>query len=177
CANAVLDGTDAVMLSAESAAGKYPVEAVEALVRTCIEAERSVDGRGEAPHDTLPFDRIDQTVAMATLYAAGHLDLKAIAALTNSGTSALWLSRYISGTPIYAFTRDEVTYRKMALYRHVQPRMMDADLQDRDAQITHVQTALLKAGVAAPNDRIALTFGQPAGRGANTLRILEIASR
>ncbi|WP_432722236.1 pyruvate kinase [Jeongeupia wiesaeckerbachi] len=177
CANAVLDGTDAVMLSAESAAGKYPVEAVEALARTCIEAERSVERGGDVPLDTLPFDRIDQTVAMATLYAAGHLDLKAIAALTNSGVSPLWLSRYISGTPIYAFTRDQTTYRKMALFRHVQPRMMDADLVDRDAQITHVQTALLKAGVAAPNDRIALTFGAPAGQGANTLRILEIPSR
>ncbi|WP_308429734.1 pyruvate kinase alpha/beta domain-containing protein, partial [Jeongeupia chitinilytica] len=163
--------------SAESAAGKYPVEAVEALVRTCIEAERSVEGRGEAPQDTLPFDRIDQTVAMATLYAAGHLNLKAIAALTNSGTSALWLSRYISGTPVYGFTRDLTTYRKMALFRHVQPVLMGADMVDRDAQITHVQTALLQAGVAAANDRIALTFGQPAGQGANTLRILEISAR
>ncbi|BCL77303.1 pyruvate kinase [Jeongeupia sp. HS-3] len=178
CANAVLDGTDAVMLSAESAAGKYPVEAVEAMVRTCIEAERSVEqGIGSAASDTLPFDRIDQTVAMATLYAAGHLDLKAIAALTNSGTSALWLSRYISGTPIYGFTRDETTYRKMALFRYVQPLMMDDAISERDAQITHVQTTLLKAGVAGAGDRIALTFGTAAGQGANTLRILEISSR
>ncbi|MBM3117617.1 pyruvate kinase, partial [Jeongeupia naejangsanensis] len=182
CANAVLDGTDAVMLSAESAAGKYPVEAVEALVRTCIEAERSGECRvdSEVRGGTAQFDRVDQTVAMAALYASRHLPLKAIVALTHSGTSALWLSRYNSHVPIYACTLELATYRKLALYRHVQPMLLPAEVgQDREAQLSHAQLALLKGNLIAPRDRVALTFGSQRGgiNGADSLRIIEISGK
>ncbi|WP_043648121.1 pyruvate kinase [Chitinilyticum litopenaei] len=177
CANAVLDGTDAVMLSAESAAGKYPVEAVEALVRTCIEAERSGESRVDSEFAKADsFKRIDQTVAMSVVYASIHMQLKAVAALTNSGTSALWLSRYIGKVPVYAFTNSVDTYRKMALYRHIQPVLIPV-IADREAEIVHVQAELLRAGKVAAGDRIAVTFGVPAGGGANSLRIFDITQR
>ncbi|BCL76700.1 pyruvate kinase [Jeongeupia sp. HS-3] len=181
CANAVLDGTDAVMLSAESAAGKYPVEAVEAMVRTCIEAERSGECRVDSElNSATQFDRVDQTVAMAALYASRHLPLKAIVALTHSGTSALWLSRYNNHIPIYTFTLELDTYRKLALYRHVQPMLIPAAVgQDREAQLAHAQLALLQAKVVAPRDRVALTFGSQRGgiNGADSLRIIEVSGK
>ncbi|MBE9608846.1 pyruvate kinase [Chitinilyticum piscinae] len=177
CANAVLDGTDAVMLSAESAAGKYPVEAVEALVRTCLEAERSGESRVSNEFAQADgFKRIDQTVAMSLVYASTHMELKAIAALTNSGTSALWLSRYIGKVPVYAFTNSVETYRKMALYRHIQPVLIPT-IADREAEILHVQADLLRAGKIAAGDRVAFTYGVPRGQGANTLRIFDITQR
>ncbi|WP_245579320.1 pyruvate kinase [Chitinilyticum aquatile] len=177
CANAVLDGTDAVMLSAESAAGKYPVEAVEALVRTCLEAERSGESRVDREFTTADsFKRIDQTVAMSVVYASMHMELNAVAALTNSGTSALWLSRYIGKVPVYAFTNSVSTYRKMALYRHIQPVLIPA-IADRETEITHIQAELVRSGKMVPGDRLAVTFGVPAGGGANSLRIFDIPAR
>ncbi|WP_308429715.1 pyruvate kinase alpha/beta domain-containing protein, partial [Jeongeupia chitinilytica] len=167
--------------SAESAAGKYPVEAVEALVRTCIEAERSGECRVDSEvRGSVQFDRVDQTVAMAALYASRHLSLKAIVALTHSGTSALWLSRYISHAPVYACTLELETYRKLALFRHVQPMLLPAAVgQDREAQLEYAQLALLKDGLVSAGDRVALTFGSQRGgiNGADSLRIIEVSGK
>jgi pyruvate kinase len=104
-ANAVLDGTDAVMLSAETASGKYPVEVVESMARICVEAERSAEVTLDREFLDRIFTRIDQSIAMAAIWTAHHLKVKAIAALTQSGSTALWMSRINCGVPIYALTR------------------------------------------------------------------------
>ncbi|QZA82431.1 pyruvate kinase [Deefgea piscis] len=181
CANAVLDGTDAVMLSAESAAGKYPLEAVQAMARTCFEAERSGECKVEAEFDNVSdFSRIDEAVAMSALYAASKLPIKAIVCISHSGASALWLSRYNTGVPIYVFTQELNTYRKLALFRHVRPIMMDAKVgADREEQLASAQLELLRAGVVIPGDKLVVTLGvhkSGVGSGANTMRIVQVGS-
>ena len=103
-ANAVLDGTDAVMLSAETAAGKYPVETIETMAAICLEAEKSE--QIELDNDFLDrtFTRIDQSIAMGALFTAYHLGAKAIVALTESGSTALWMTRHWIHVPIFALT-------------------------------------------------------------------------
>ncbi len=119
-ANAVLDGTDAVMTSAETAAGKYPVETVEAMAAICLEAEKSENYKLDADFLNIAFTRIDQSIAYGALFTAHHLKVKAIVALTDSGSTALWMSRHNTNTPIYAMTPNVATQRKAALYRNVQ---------------------------------------------------------
>jgi pyruvate kinase len=179
CANAVLDGTDAVMLSAESAAGKYPLEAVQAMARTCFEAERSGEGKIEGEFDTVGgFERIDQAVTMAAVYASSKMGVKAIVCISHSGASALWLSRYITGVPIYVFTQEINTYRKLALYRHVTPILVDSKLgPDREEHVAYAQLELLRTGNVVPGDRVVVTFASHKNgpnAGANTMRILQI---
>ncbi|WP_157670512.1 pyruvate kinase [Chitinibacter sp. FCG-7] len=180
CANAVLDGTDAVMLSAESAAGKYPLEAVQAMARTCFEAERSGEGKIEGEFDNVSdFERIDQAVTMAAVYASSNMNVKAIVCISHSGASALWLSRYITGVPIYVFTQEVNTYRKLALYRHVTPIMVDANIgADREAHVAYAQLELLRTGKVVPGDRVIVTLASQSNgvnTGANTMRIIQIA--
>ena len=103
-ANAVLDGTDAVMLSAESSVGQYPAQVVEALDRICLEAEKNVTRSGHRLDSV--FGRVDEAIAMAAMYTANHLGVKAIAALTETGSTVKWMSRISSGIPIYAMTPD-----------------------------------------------------------------------
>nr|WP_314900067.1 pyruvate kinase [uncultured Deefgea sp.] len=181
CANAVLDGTDAVMLSAESAAGKYPLEAVQAMARTCLEAERSGESKVEAEFDKVTeFAKIDEAVAMSALYAASKLPIKAIVCISYSGASALWLSRYNTGVPIYVFTQELNTYRKLALFRHVRPIMIDPKVgSDREEQLAFAQLELLRAGVVVPGDKLVVTLGvhkAAVGSGANTMRIVQVGS-
>ena len=115
-ANAVLDGTDAVMLSAETAAGSYPVETVAAMSRVCIEAEKSAPLTLDREFLDRVFTRVDQSIAMAALFTAYHLKVKAIASLTESGSTALWMSRLNCGVPIYALTVQDATRTRCALY-------------------------------------------------------------
>src|SRR5665647_1684445 len=121
-ANAVLDGTDAVMLSAETAVGDYPVETIEAMARICLKAESededSLVYRRAAPQK---FTRIDQSIAMSALFAASHLKVKAIVALTQSGSTALWMSRMNAGVPIFAMTPLPETLSKVTLFSGVHP--------------------------------------------------------
>ncbi|MDH3449609.1 MAG: pyruvate kinase, partial [Gammaproteobacteria bacterium] len=120
-ANAVLDGTDAVMLSAETATGRYPSLTVKAMSDICLNAEqhsRAIKSRHRLD-DT--FERVDEAIAMATMYTANHLNVRAIASLTESGSTALWMSRISSGIPIYALSRHQSTNRKVNLYRGVFP--------------------------------------------------------
>ncbi|MGL4996757.1 MAG: pyruvate kinase [Deefgea sp.] len=181
CANAVLDGTDAVMLSAESAAGKYPLEAVQAMARTCFEAERSGESKVDAEFDKVTdFAKIDEAVAMSALYAASKLPIKAIVCISHSGASALWVSRYNTGVPIYVFTQELNTYRKLALFRHVRPIMIDAKVgADREEQVAFAQLELLRAGVVVPGDKLVVTLGVHkggVGSGANTMRIIQVGT-
>ena len=131
-ANAVLDGTDAVMLSAESASGKYPVEAIEAMDRICIEAEQTQPVSLDQDFLNRVFTRVDQSIAMAGLFTAFHLKVKAIATLTESGSTALWMSRLNCGVPIYALTSQTATRYRCALFRDVYPLMVKYVGNDRE---------------------------------------------
>ena len=175
-ANAVLDGTDAVMLSAETASGKYPVETVESMARVCVEAERSAEVTLDREFLDRVFTRIDQSIAMAAIWTAHHLKVKAIAALTQSGSTALWMSRLNCGVPIYALTPDTESLARMALYREVYPLPMAQQHTDRDRLLAEAEAVLTERGVVEKGDLIVLTIGEPIGSagGTNTLKIVRV---
>ncbi len=175
-ANAVLDGTDAVMLSAETAAGEFPVETVEAMARICLEAEKSADTQLDTHFLNRVFTRIDQSIAMAALFAAHHLKVKAIASLTESGSTALWMSRLNAGVPIYALTQEVRTRYKVSIFKGVYPVMMAQSGQDRDEVLRHAEEAMIASGAVEHGDLIVLTIGEPIGKpgGTNTLKIIKV---
>ena len=174
-ANAVLDGTDAVMLSAETAAGKYPVETVEIMAAICVEAERTEEVKLDADFSNKQFGRIDQTIAMGALFTAYHLGCKAILALTESGSTALWMSRYRIHTPIFGLTSQPVSQRRMALYRNVRPLLMP-NFGDRDKALAAAEKILVDRGVLKPGDTYAITCGEPMGHpgGTNMLKVCRV---
>ena len=174
-ANAVLDGTDAVMLSAETAAGQYPVETVEQMHQIALEAERAEDVQLDADFTAKRFNRIDQSIAMGALFTAHHLGCKAILALTESGSTALWMSRHSIKVPIYGLTSQLQSNRRMALYRNVQPLMMPK-LVDRDAALAKAEALLVERGVLRPGDTYAITCGEPMGYpgGTNMLKVCQV---
>jgi pyruvate kinase len=175
-ANAVLDGTDAVMLSAETASGKYPVETVEAMARVCLEAERSTEVTLDREFLDRVFTRVDQSVAMAALFTAYHLKVKAIAALTQSGSTALWVSRLNSGVPVYALTPEISTRYKLSLFRSVHPLMLQYSGDNRETLLRFAEDKLVQAGLVEPGDLIVITFGEPIGfpGGTNTMKIVRV---
>jgi pyruvate kinase len=174
-ANAVLDGTDAVMLSAETASGRFPVETIEAMSQICVEAEKSDPVQLDRDFLNRTFTRIDQSIAMATLFTAFHLKVKAIASLTQSGSTALWMSRHTCGCPIYALTPEVSSQRKMALYRNVQPLYLEQGA-DREAVLHAAENLLLAKGQVARGDLVVLTIGEPMGKagGTNALKIVRV---
>ncbi len=178
-ANAVLDGTDAVMLSAETAAGDFPVQTVEAMARICVEAEKSAQVSLERDFLDRVFTRIDQSIAMAALFAAYHLKVKAIAALTESGSTALWMSRLNCGVPIYALTTDTRTRYRVSIFRDVTPILIEHVGKDREELLRHAEAELILAGAVVPGDLIVLTIGEPIGQpgGTNTLKIVKVGER
>ncbi|MBI1905430.1 MAG: pyruvate kinase [Rhodocyclales bacterium] len=175
-ANAVLDGTDAVMLSAETASGSFPIEVVEAMSRVCLEAEKSTDITLDRDILNRVFTRIDQSIAMAAIWTAHHLKVKAIAALTQTGSTALWMSRLNAGVPIYALTPEVNARNQMTLYREVYPLLMSQAHQDRDLMLWEAEQVLLEQGVVERGDLIVLTIGEPLGTtgGTNTLKIVRV---
>jgi pyruvate kinase len=175
-ANAVLDGTDAVMLSAETASGKYPLETVQEMSRICEAAEAAEDVELDADFTGQRFDRIDQSIAMGALFTAHHLGAKAIVALTDSGSTPLWMSRHRIHVPIYALTPKVTTQRKMAIYRNVRPLLMDTSV-DRDSALTQAENHLKKRGIVQSGDVYAITCGEPMGApgGTNMLKICRAA--
>jgi pyruvate kinase len=175
-ANAVIDGTDAVMLSGETAVGRHAVKAVEAMASACISAEKQrATSRSHHRMDDV-FECTDEAIAMATMYIANHMNVKAIVALTESGSTACWMSRIRSGIPIYAFSRNESTRRRVALYRGVYPVSFDVLVGSGGAGFGAICKALVDRQLAAPGDRVLLTEGQAAdvAGGTNTMRILTI---
>ncbi|MES2715879.1 MAG: pyruvate kinase [Pseudomonadota bacterium] len=175
-ANAVLDGTDAVMLSAETAAGKYPVETVEQMALIALEAERAEDVRLDANFTDRVFGRIDQSIAMGALFTAYHLGCKAIVALTESGSTALWMSRHNIHVPIFGITSKPGSQARMALYRNVRPLLMAAH-SDRDTALSEAERVLVDRGVLRPGDTYAITCGEPMGYpgGTNMLKVCRVA--
>jgi pyruvate kinase len=175
-ANAVLDGTDAVMLSAETAAGKYPLETVRQMAAICQEAEKTDHDPLEDDFVGETFKRIDHAIAMGALFTAHHLKAKAIVALTESGSTALWMSRHSVRMPIFAVTSKLTTQRKMTLYRNVRPLLVDTSA-DRDKALAEAEADLKRRGVMQSGDVYAITVGEPMGTpgGTNTLKICRAA--
>lgn len=176
-ANAVMDGTDAVMLSAETAAGKYPIKVVEAMARVCIGAEATLQMRTEMPRrrtDT-HFDRTDEAIAMATAWTASQMHAKAIIALTESGSTALMMSRTETGIPIYALTQHEHTRRRMSLCRGVFPIAFTPSRLDTLAPVRESVACLVQRGVVANGDRVLITKGDFTGPGGtNAMKIVTV---
>lgn len=174
-ANAVLDGTDAVMLSAETAAGKYPLETVQEMAQICAAAEAAEDTRHDANFADRHFTRIDQSIAIGALFTAHHLGAKAIVAMTDSGSTALWMSRHRIHIPIYALTPKVSTQRKMALYRNVRPLLMDTSA-DRDTALVQAERHLRDRDIVQPGDVYAITCGEPMGQpgGTNMLKLCRV---
>ena len=175
-ANAVLDGTDAVMLSAETAAGAYPVQAVEAMARVCIAAENSQTVTLDTHFLDQVFTRIDQSISMAAIFTAFHLKVKAIATLTESGSTPLWMSRLNSGVPIYALTPRIRTRYRVSIYRDVYPLLTEYIATDRDELLWQAEEILIAAGAVEEGDLIVITIGEPIGQagGTNTMKLVKV---
>lgn len=175
-ANAVLDYADAVMLSAESAVGDYPVEVVTAMARICLVAEQDASIQSSGHRLESRFGRVDEAVAMASMYVANHLDVAAVVALTESGSTPLWMSRIKTVMPIYGLSRHQATLGRMTLYRGVYPVHFDPMTYTRD-EINVKAAAILEAHGAVQHGDIAiLTKGDHMGigGGANAIKILKI---
>ncbi len=174
-ANAVLDGTDAVMLSAETATGKFPVETVATMDNICLEAEKAELVALDNDFVNKTFDRIDQSIAMGALFTAHHLGCKAIVAMTDSGSTALWMSRHRIRVPIYALTPRIGSQRRMALYRNIRPMLMESSA-DRDTALAQAESLLKERGVLKSGDIYAITCGEPMGTagGTNMLMIVKV---
>lgn len=176
-ANAVLDGSDAVMLSAETAVGAYPVQTVQTMAAICAEAEKSASITLDTDFLDQTFTAIDQSIAMGAVFIAYHLGAKAIVALTDSGSTALWMSRHQTRVPIYALTPNQRTERAMALYRNVTP--LPIELRSEQQQALSRALDILEArGYAEKGDLVVLTIGEPMGKpgGTNALKIVRVGA-
>jgi len=167
-ANAVLDVTDAVMLSAETATGKYPDKSIEAMSRICLSVEKHPDAHTSNHRIECRFEYVDEAIAMATMYTANHLNIKAIIALTESGTTPLWMSRIRSSIPIYGMSRFDTTRRIMSLYRSVLPIEFDATKVDRRLVNQEAVAAVQRLGYLEEGDLVIITKGDMLGIHGNT---------
>ncbi|WP_438463073.1 pyruvate kinase [Marinomonas sp. PE14-40] len=159
-ANAVLDGTDAVMLSAETAAGDYPEEVIQTMVRVCKGAEKQPAINRSKHRLDVTFTSIDETIAMSAMYAANHLEgVSAIISLTESGTTPLLMSRISSGLPIYALSPNQEALNRVALYRGVTPIAFPSKEYNRDNLNQGLVDALKAQGLVKDGDLVILTKG------------------
>jgi pyruvate kinase len=177
-ANAVLDGTDAVMLSAETAAGKYPVETVKAMSNVCMGAESHSSVNKSKHRLELFFKEVSETIALSAMYAANHLEgVKAIIALTESGQTSKIMSRITSGLPIFSLSRHQKTLNKTAIYRGVYPIHFDSTSSDHDTLPKDVISEVVKHFDLKENDKIIFTHGdlmETVGA-TNTMKILTVS--
>jgi len=175
-ANAVIDGTDAVMLSAETAVGRHPAKVVEAMGRICEGAERHVQAHVPSRRLNVRAERIDQAIAMAAMITANNVPVKAIIALTESGSTAQWLSRVRSPVPIFALSPNRASLRKVRLFQHVQPLFFAPGESSTADLISRAVERVREAGLLHDGDRVILTTGDEQGEmgGTNTLKILTI---
>jgi len=173
-ANAVLDGTDAVMLSAETATGQYPVETVAAMARVCVEAEKEDTLAGERRHAQPPAS-VEEAIARATVFTANSLNIKAVAAMTQSGKTVLLMSRMYSNVPLYAMSSVIETRRRVTLFRGVYP-IKFRGARNPERALTMAEDELLKRGAVRSGDYIVLTIGEPFGKagGTNTMKIVKV---
>ena len=173
-ANAVLDGTDAVMLSAETAAGQYPAETVAAMARVCLEAEKEDTFSSERRNASGPA-AVEEAIARATAFTASNLDIKAVAAMTQSGKTVLLMSRMHAMVPIYAMSAVPETRRRVTLFRGVYPIKFKG-VRDAERSLHMAEDELLARGAVHNGDYIVLTIGEPYGKagGTNTLKIVKV---
>ncbi len=177
-ANAVMDGTDAVMLSGETAVGKHPEKVVSAMAAICLEAEQSASQKKSRHRIGKHFQRIDEGIAMSTMYVANHMDIKGIGALTESGSTPLWMSRISSGIPIYAMTIHKKTCRKVCMYRGVYPVWVNEALtgpfQANRIAVEH----LVAEKIVKEGDLVIVTKGDLLGTGSdggtNQMKIIRV---
>ncbi len=175
-ANAVLDNADVVMCSAETAAGEFPVETIQAMDRVCRVVEKQPQTQQSKHRIECKFTRIDEAIAMATMYTANHFDVHAVVALTESGATPLWMSRIRTGLPIYGLSRFNRTLGKMTLFRGVYPIYFDVTQCTRD-EVNSASIAILEEKkLLVKNDRVILTKGDYMGRsgGSNAMKILVV---
>ncbi|RYD15726.1 MAG: pyruvate kinase [Lysobacteraceae bacterium] len=177
-ANAVIDGTDAVMLSQETAAGRHPDKAVAAMRRVCLGAERQFEPTEDLSPGTHRLDRTDQAIALAAMFLADQVGVRAIVALTESGGTAQWLSRYRSAVPIYALSRNAAARRRMLLYRDVHPVEFDAQGVGPTQAAREAIRHLFGLGMLVVDDRVIVTNGDHTGQlgGTNTLKLLRVGA-
>ncbi|MDE0854482.1 MAG: pyruvate kinase [Nevskia sp.] len=175
-ANAVMDGTDAVMLSAETATGRWPLKVVEAMARVCIAAESAMPPRERAAERLdRHFERTDEAIAMATTWTARHMHAKAIVSLTESGGTALMMSRSDTGIPIYAMTEHEGTRRRMALCRGVYPVAFQPSMLETLKPVAEAIDCLRYRKVLDVGDRVLVTKGDFTGPGGtNSMKIVTV---
>jgi pyruvate kinase len=176
-ANAVLDGTDAVMLSAETAVGDYPVETIQAMDRICIKAEREMEENSMDHRMGLTrFSRVDQSIAMSALFAASHFKVRAIVALTQSGSTALWMSRVNAGVPIFALTPTEATLSKVTLFSGVHPIAFNPTSVDPAMTLVEAEQELVRLGLVGHDDLVVMTIGDAVGKSGytNTMKIARV---
>jgi pyruvate kinase len=177
-ANAVIDGTDAVMLSAETASGNYPLKAVEAMVRICLGAERQFHHDTDFEAAPRNLAHADHAIAMATMFIAEHIQVGAIIALTESGGTARYLSRYRSSAPIFGLSKHSAARRKMTMVRDVFPIEFDSTGMPTREAAKHAIKKLFDLKLLQEKDRVVLTCGDTMQqRGAtNTLRLLVVGA-
>jgi pyruvate kinase len=173
-ANAVMDGTDAVMLSAETAVGRHPAKVIKAMDRICRGAERhrvAFNHRVEAR-----FETAEESIAMAAMYTANHAQVAAIVAMTESGATAKWMSRNSSGIPIFAMSPNVATVRRVSLYRGVYPILVEAESMGTDAAEQQAICELRQLGIVNKDDSIVVTKGDLTGitGGTNSLKIIKV---
>ncbi len=175
-ANAVIDGADAVMLSAETSVGHFPVKAVGYMSRICEEAEKQKSVTVSDHRINRRFESIDEAVAMSTMYAANHIGARAIAALTETGNTCLWMSRIKSGIPVFAFSRHESTRRRVCLYRGVYPMKFDITTIDSTEASTKIIDELKQKGVVRNGDCVIITKGDLRGLqgGTNNMKLVRV---
>jgi len=177
--NAVMDGTDAVMLSGETAVGEYPVAAIKAMSDVAIGAEKFPLPVSRTSHRMDDhFDLVDEAIAMATMYTANHMSVKAIIALTESGSTTRWMSRIRSDIPIYAFTPHVATSRRVAMYRGVYPVLFEIDVENPRALYQDIFDTLLANKLVKVDDLALLTKGDLDGvsGSTNSMTVMKIRS-
>ncbi|MCZ6803027.1 MAG: pyruvate kinase [Proteobacteria bacterium] len=175
-ANAVIDGTDAVMLSGETSIGRYPDKAVESMSNICEEAEKQRSVRISDHRINQRFETISEAIAMSSMYSANHIGAKAICSLTETGGTCLWMSRISSGIPIFAFTRHTATRRRVALYRGVYPMKFDITHTDPLEANKQMIDQLIEQGAVEDGDFVIITKGDLRGRrgGTNNMKIVQV---
>lgn len=177
-ANAVIDGSDAVMLSAETAVGKHPGKVVAAMNRICLGAERHFDREGVSVQLNVRFQKIDQAIAMAAMFMAKNVSVQAIVALTESGSTAQWLSRVQSSVPIFALSPNVASRRRMTLFRDVYPVAHQPEGEDMNRNVADILRLLWRKGHVKGGDRVIVTMGDTLGNegGTNTLRLIQLGA-
>jgi pyruvate kinase len=175
-ANAVIDGTDVVMLSQETAAGSHPVRAVEAMARVCVGAEKQFESDTDFEKAQRGLERADHAIAMAAMFLSEHIGVGAIVAMTESGGTARYLSRFRSSAPIFAFSRHEGARRRMSLMRDVFPMDYDSRGQTPRETARGSIRKLVESGHLSPGDRVVFTSGEHMEQhgATNTLRLLQV---